>query len=47
MLLGAAALLAMVPLMSVPALAEEPGAGGVKLRRHGFHPYGELLELLR
>lgn len=26
MLLGAAALLAMVPLMSVPALAEEPGA---------------------
>lgn len=26
MLLGAAALLAMVPLMAVPALAEEPGA---------------------
>lgn len=26
MLLGAAALLAIVPLMSVPALAEEPGA---------------------
>lgn len=26
MLLGAAALLAMMPLMSVPALAEEPGA---------------------
>ena len=26
MLLGAAALLAMVSLMSVPALAEEPGA---------------------
>lgn len=26
MLLGAAALLALVPLMSVPALAEEPGA---------------------
>ncbi|MFR0870201.1 MAG: hypothetical protein ACLSG5_01845 [Oscillospiraceae bacterium] len=54
MLLGAAALLAMVPLMSVPALAEDRlrlrsglSAGGVKLRRHGFHPYGELLELLR
>ena len=22
-------------------------AGGVKLRRHGFHPYGELLEILQ
>ncbi len=54
MLLGAAALLAMVPLMSVPALAEEPGAAYAassarrcQTQTAWISPYGELLELLR